>query len=363
MTGAYLLARVWPHWRAAFSPWSIVSWLVGCVPMIWFNLHWANVHKATGWWIDPVNINTGPDLIYSFTGVLQFTQSMLKALDTSLINALVLAGTIVILGVAGVLVLAAVCRPRTRRPAVALLAATGMFAIMMLVTSLRGVPNMIDRTMLPGWVPILLLMGLGATPGNWRFLGDRIVVGMAVIMISLVAGGWLWLAAQPDEERRPAHIECFHWVADQVGPDDMIVITPSWLEDSTAYYLTHVSGERFFTTDRSAYVGQPPRHALQHHRITVTGQRIKEGPWSQRIRDGLRERQGKDYSVWLICGYWQNQFGDPVVEQLQSFFRRGFQCVDEYTPTRITGIMARRYVPTAFAARHSAATPSASQAN
>jgi hypothetical protein len=232
---------------------------------------------------------------------------------------------------------------------------------MMLVTSLKGVPNMIDRTMLPGWVPILLLMGLGATPGDWRVLGNRILVGLTAIMLVLIAGGWCWLASQPDEERRPAHTECFRWIADQVGPDDMIVITPSWLEDSAAYYLTNVAGEQSFTTDVAVYAGQPPRHTLLHHRITVTGQEIKEGLWSQRIRDGIRDRRGKDYSIWLICGYWQNQFGDPVVGQLRSFFKRGFECVDEYTPTRITGIMARRYVPTGFAARHAASTPAASK--
>lgn len=358
MTGAYLLVRLWPRWRAALSPWSSVTWLVGCLPMIWFNLHWAHVHKTTGWWIDPVSVNTGPDLVYNFTGVVHFTRTMLRALDTSLIDILIQAGTVVILGVTGLLILAAFCRSRTRRPAIALLAATGMFALMMLATSLRGVPNMIDRTMLPGWVPILLLMGLGAAPGDWRLLGDRILVGLTAIMLALVAGGWVWMAAQPDEERRAAHVECFRWIADRVGPDDLIVITPSWLEDSTAYYLTDVAAERFFTTDLPAYAGRPPRHTLNNHRITVTGQEIKEGPWSQRIRDAIGDRRGQDYSVWLICGYWQEQFGDPVIAQLRGFFDQEFEFVEEYTPTKITGITARRYVPTAFAARYAASAAS-----
>ena len=101
---------------------------------------------------------------------------------------------------------------------------------------------------------------------------------------------------------------------------------------------------------------------MQHHRVTVTGREIDEGPWSQRIRDAIRRRQGKDFSVWFICGRWQVLVGrDSAVGQLEAFLKQGFESVDTYSPPRITGITARRYVPVAFASRHTATAPAASK--
>ena len=323
----------------------------------------AAIHKETGWWIDPVNPNTFTSLVESFTGVVYLTRAMLRVLDPRLCDMLLAPASALVFGVPILLVVVALCRPQTRRPATAFLAAGGTFVLLMLAASLSGVPNMIDRTMLPGWVAILLLMGLGAAPGNWRLRGSRVVAGLALVMAGLSASGWLWTALQVTEEgeRRPAYNECFHWIAEQFGPDDMVVITPGWLEDSTAYYLPHAAGEQFFTTDKPMYEGKPPRHMMAHHRVTVTGRELEEGPWSQRIRDAIRKRQGKDFSVWLICGRWQDLVGDPVVEQMKSFFKRGFKRVDEYSSSKITGIMARRYVPTAFAAHYAETAPATSQ--
>ena len=101
------------------------------------------------------------------------------------------------------LILAAVARSRTRKAAIALFAAAGAFIFMMLATSLSGVPHMIDRTRLPGWVPVLLLMGLGAAPGKPRPIGGRTLAGLAVGMAVLCAGGWFWTASDPQAERRP----------------------------------------------------------------------------------------------------------------------------------------------------------------
>jgi hypothetical protein len=348
MTAAYLLVRLgWSRKWAILSPWSTVTWLVGCSPMFWFNIHWALRHKTTGWWIDPVCTTTTLDLIHSFTGVLVVTQWIQEALKSGWIGPLTKAAIVFIFGTCGLLIGAGLWNARTRRAAAGLLLAFAVFTGLMVATSLTGVPNMIDRTLLPAWVPILALFGIAAAPTRGRPMGNILLTGSALLMAGLWAAGWGWLARYSENERRYSQSDCFRWVRADLGPDDMIVITPSWLEDSAAWYLREViCGEQLFTIDAQAYSGRPPHHTLMHPRITVTDEEIKEGPWSQRIRAAIRERQGRQYSVWLISGYWQELLGnDPVVEQLESFFKTGFRRVDKYTPPHLTGIVARRYVP------------------
>jgi len=359
MTGAYLLVRSWPRWQAVFSPWSIVTWLIGCAPMFWFNLYWASVHKETGWWIDPLTPNTPMDLIYNLSGAVYLIQALLRSPYPRLSDMADGIGYF-ILGLSALLIVVALCRRQSRQAAIAFLAATATFTLLMVATSLTGVPNMIERTMLPVLTPLLLLVGLGAAPGASRWPGAWVLAGLSVLMAALLGWGWVSIATMPQSqhERRFAHAECFQWIASQLGPDDMLVITPSWLEDSAAYYLTNAAGEQFFTTGAPVYAGRPPRHTLAHHRITVTGKEIEEGPWSQRIREAIARRQGRDYSVWLISGYWQDSlFRDPVVGQLRSFFKTGFKRVAKYTPPKMTGITASHYVPSAFASKYATSAP------
>ncbi|HSW44141.1 MAG TPA: glycosyltransferase family 39 protein [Phycisphaerae bacterium] len=347
MTAVYLLVRLSRQRRwSILSLWSTGVWLVGCTPMFWFNLHWAAKHKTTGWWIDPVSGTRAYDLLCSFTGATVVSQSAIEAIHNSLADVLEIGSTYFIFACCVACAAAALRLPRTRNIALALLASLAVYTLLMLATSLTGVPNMIDRTMLPIAVPLLLLLGIGADstldldgPKRW------LLPASAVLMAGLWAAGWFWMAEYSENERRAAQTECFRYLREELGADDMLVITPSWLEDSAAYHLRDiVSGEQLFTTDAPTYAGRPPRHMLMHSRITITGKRIKEGPWSERIRAARRERQGKDYSVWLISGFWQDFFQDPVVEQLESFFEGDFRRVDKYSATKLTGIVAQRYV-------------------
>jgi hypothetical protein len=216
----------------------------------------------------------------------------------------------------------------------------------MLATSLTGVPNMMDRTLLPAWLPLLLLVAIGAVPAAGEPRRALICTASVLVIALSCAASWVWLARFSEIERRPSLAESFRWMRDQVQPADMIVVTPSWAEDSTAYYLRDtIAGEQLFTTGAPVYAGRPPRHTLASHRLTVSRQRVKEGPWAERIRTAIQNRTGKDYSVWLVCGFGQALFHDPVLEQLESFFEQGFECRDTYTPSKMVGLMVRRYTP------------------
>jgi len=357
MTGAYLLVRLgWSRKGLALSPWSAVTWLAGCAPMFAFNIYWAMQHKQTGWWIDPLTSTTALGLLQSFTGALTVMQWIQEALYPRLIGVFTWASSVFIFGLYAVLILAALWDRRVRGPALALLSAFAVFAGLMFATSLVGVPNMIDRTLLPAWVPILVLLGIAAAPMTSRPSVGWIRTGSVVVMVCLWAVGWAWLAKYSEYERRPSYAACFQWLRDRIGPDDMVVITPSWLEDSAAWYLRDViAGEQLFTTDAPAYTGRPPRHTLAHHRITVTGKQVREGVWSDRLRQALRERQGKNFSVWLLSGYWQELIiRDPALKQLESFFRGKFKRAEKYVPKHLTEIVAQRWVPGSASTRPAA---------
>lgn len=347
-TGAYLLVRLgWSRKWKALSAWSFVTWLVGSAPMFWFNLHWARMHKETGWWIDPASTNSTLGLVESFTGALRVMQWIQEALSPTLITLLSRTTALLIYGTCGLLMLAALWDRRTRKPAAGLLAASGTFVGVLFVTSLLGVPNMIDRTLLPAWAPILVLLGIAGAPRTGRTPGNLVRTGSVIVMATLWAVSGGWLAAYSIYERRPASAECFEWVRARLGPDDMVVITPSWLEDSAAWHLRDaIAGEQLFTTDAPAYAGRPPHHTLQHHRITITGTEVREGAWSDRIRQALEQRRGKDFSVWLLCGRWQELIvRDPALKQLESFLLNAFERGERYTPPHLTGIVAQQWVP------------------
>jgi len=346
MTWIYLLIRLpRSQYRALWSPWNLGICIVGCLPMIWFNIHWAIQHKASGWWVDPLSTYSTLGLLNRFLGVEVGLLWIEETLPITVVKPLsILAGVAIYGSYIGLIVLA-LMRLKTRRPAFALLS-SGMFFILMLVlTGLMGVPNVIERTLLPAWLPLLLLCGIGAVAENDEPKRSLLAIVATLVITLSCAASWVWYASFSDEERRPSFAKSFRWLDEQVRPNDMIVVTPSWAEDSTVYYLReHIVGEQLFTTSPAVYVGQPPRHTLASYRLTVTQDRAKEGPWSDRIRSAIKDRTGQDYSVWLICGYWQDLCNDPILEQLESFFA-DFECCDHYTPEKLAGLKVKRFVP------------------
>jgi hypothetical protein len=322
-------------------------------------------HKQTGWWISPLTTTTALGLVQSLTGALTVGQWIQEASPPGFVYLLTRASFVFVYGVYAVLIFMVLWDRRTRWRGLALLSAAGVFAGLMFATSLVGVPNMIDRTLLPAWAPILVLLGIAAAPVGGQGWLRWVRAGSVVGMVSLWAVGWAWLAQYSAYDRRPSHAGCFQWLEDRVEADDMIVFTPGWLADTAAWYLRDVvTGEQFFTAGAPAYAGKPPRHTLTHHRVMITGQRVEEGAWSERIRQALRERRGKDFSVWLVSGYWQVIMEGPALDQLESFFRGRFKRGARYTPPHLTQLVAQQWVPRAdwnrggYPTRAPAAVPS-----
>ena len=67
---------------------------------------------------------------------------------------------------------------RTRRPVAAFAAALAAFLAAMYVSGLLTLPNMLDRTLLPAWTPVVL--GLGAAAASSRVSWARPVCAVTV---------------------------------------------------------------------------------------------------------------------------------------------------------------------------------------
>lgn len=347
MIWVYLLVRAWPPRHVLLlSPWMVGTWLAVCAPIFWFSIHWVFVHRTTGFWIPPLSRNTPSDLVNQFTGLSVVYLWVFSDGPPALMDLLSRAAPFIVNGSYVLLAVLALATPATRRASVALLAAGLLFVAVMVLTSLKGVPNMIPRTLAPAWIPTMLLLGVGAATSQeqiWLKVLRR--AGLAVLVV-VPALSWLWVVWCSHEPRRPAGIESLRWLSPRVRPADVIVITPSWVEDLVAYHLRGViAGEQLFTIDAPAYSGRPPRHTLAHPRITVTPAELKPGLWLERINQAAAARQGQDYSVWLVCTIWQDVFNDPVLKQLRRVFKERFECVERYTPEEIDSLTINRLVP------------------
>lgn len=303
---AYLLVRIGRpalrllrHWAGA------PLWLLLVLPMVVFSLHWARVHReACDWWINPINWYFARYFAGDFVGFGLIRQwQSLRSLDR-LWSAFLLQRFIVT--AVAVLIAAGLIDPRTRRTILALVAAATTYLSLLWLSSVIGLPNIIERTLLPAHVPLLLMFGIGGAAGASRVV--RWTAGLSTLGLAfLLAIGWVWLVYS-GLPRRDQSLEAFQWLRPRVQPGDLFFFTPDWYEDLAVYHLKGcLSSDQIYSRSAPVYAGSPPVHR--------TIPRVADRHWAERFRSALAGRQ----AVYLL-NYRGSQADDAAAILAQQGF-------------------------------------------
>ena len=339
MVGVYLLAcggRGIVR-RSLLLPTAV--WLALIAPMIWFALHWSHIHRhREEWWIPAPDLAWWTYYAQQFFGLAPVVHWVNQAaIARQWVGFIVERLTIAAL--ATILLLAILDR-RTRGVALALALAAATFLAALAITSWLSLPNVLDRTLLPAWCPIVLLLGVAIRAA----LDRHRAIGCAALGIVLVvwSAGWAWTVYGGGPRRSPNEA-AFAWIHDRLGSNDLVVSSPIWFEDLSVYRLgDRLPGEHFLSVGNPVYAGSPPRHLPEP--------RLPDPSWRERMRERLdahRRVHGLDYNVWIVS------FGGPVAEgepdSPADIIARDHQLTDTFIPTdrRATSVVLYRPIPRA----------------
>lgn len=262
MVAVYVLVNVGGSVCRRFFWWPMpLAWLVGVLPVIWLARHWSPIHAADpSWWVPPMSWPRAANLTLTFLG---FDRMRFHDLIASMPLGIWLEFGIErwLIVIPAILAIAGLAHPETRRKVLALGVAAGVYVALLAAAGVASAPGTAVRTLLPAWIPIIMLMGLGAVAASRPF--GRTCLGLAGATLAVSYAG-LWLGyISSGSDRRPPDRKPFLWLREQLNPDDLIVIHPAWMEEEVVYYLGDaVAADQFFTTANPVYVGKPPRHRL-----------------------------------------------------------------------------------------------------
>lgn len=349
MVLSYLVVRAGPQrsWRAlGWRP--LLVWSILVLPMIWFGAHWSRFHRQLGnWWNVPPDRTTIDVLFRDFSG-LMLLRSWSHTGDWHM-------GPWVgfwlerVVMVAGVLLLiAALYDQATRRIALALLAAAFVYASLLTITSYVALPNVVERTALPGWVPLAIVLGLGATAGRtWKLRAMAGSVGL--LLAAIWAGSWLWFV-NSNLDRHDPNAAAFAWMRSRVEPSDLIISIPEGMEDLTVYRLGNsISADQLLGTEYPVYAGAPPRPMLIP--------RVPDPQWKERLerRIGDQIRNGTPFKVWIARRGLGGDFGDP--SRPEAIVERTHMRVGRFSYVDLRGTTITEYVLRPAESRPAASLP------
>ncbi|MEP0843629.1 MAG: glycosyltransferase family 39 protein [Phycisphaerae bacterium] len=371
MGAGFLLTWTGRHGaRSLFRPAGLPLWLILIAPMLWWNVHLSASHRQ-GWWIPPLDVSNARQYAGEYLGLNVVEQWERSRLPRPVWTAFVLE-RLLMLG-PGVLCASALLNRSTRRAAGAALAATAAYVGLLELSSLLAVRGVLVRTLLPGWAPMLLLMGLGAAGANGEHrpavslksprrcragLIRALCAGAPRAALGVVAGlcvvGWLWFAwAGPP--RRPPCRAAFEWIRASLGRHDVVVFTTAGLEELTAYYLGDVVPvARMIGPNLPQVAGAPPVRRMIGN--------IDDPNSHARLRAalaGARRAGGGDYNVWCL------EFGTirgPEPGNFHEVLRERHALAAEFSGEDVRGVAAARYVPLRAAVTPSPATAAATAA-
>ncbi|HOA75492.1 MAG TPA: glycosyltransferase family 39 protein [Phycisphaerae bacterium] len=290
----YLLIRAGGRWRDVAHVGPLALWVLLILPLVWFARYWSNFHQTTAldaWWVPPITLNRARYIAERFFG-LDVLRTWSLSEQTTWATWLSFAAERVVLLGSALLTALGLTDERTRRPVAAFAAALAAFLAAMYVSGLLTLPNMLDRTLLPAWTPVVL--GLGAAAASSRVSWARPVCAVTVVvMAALWAASWVW-QAQAGPPRRPPAEELFGWMRSNISPNDLVYSTPRWYKENTVYYLMDTIAADQLLDEFDAYRGKPMRH-----RLAIANPR----EWPERFASKLRahrERYGDDFSIWIV---------------------------------------------------------------
>lgn len=340
MCAAYLLVTVdWVAVRAMWRPVEGWLWLLLIAPVVWMCLRQAEEHQQ-GWWIPQVSLRQ-LQVYYSEYFGLRIAELWQRAHVPRPFWTGFIFERLLMLGPA-MLAIVALVDVRGRRVFGGLICAAGAYLGAMTASSLMFVPNMLVRTLLPAWAPVLVLMGLGGVAGNGR--GQRIVAGVALgVVIGLHALGWVWWAEAGPSRRDPAR-DGYQFVRQRLGPHDVVVSAMPGLQEITAYYLGDVVPcARMLGSSVPLLEGNPPARKM----IPTP----EDPTWPTRLREALAKAyadSGGGYNVWCIG------FGlpaSPAPGNVPEVLAERHRLKEEYVREDERAITVSWYVPAAITTR------------
>ncbi len=320
--------------RAALRSWIWAAdlWLILSAPMFWFSFHWSRQHAAEGnWWAGGLNCSSGAALLQGFLGLATARHWADTGGCTGMWLGFVIEHVIILAVM--ILVLAGVLG-RERRSLLACAAATLTYCLLILISSASALPNVSDRTMLPAWLPVVVLLGTAASGFTSRagaMLRWTSVACLALIWAML----WLWTAyAAPP--RRPLSRDAMLWLQQRVQTEDLIVSGSYGYEDILVYHLDGaIAGEQLVSPGIPVYYGLPPLHSMIH--------RSPDPGWADRLRSRLRELP-RSANVWVVRYGWPPSPGQGDIENILSPQR---QPADNYVEPQPLSTSVVRYVSSA----------------
>ncbi len=306
-------------------------WALLALPIVVFSTHWSRVHAAEGtWWADRLSLNVLQILARRFMALAQIRRW--SELEHCAWLGFGLEQVVMFAALA--LLAAALLDPRLRRRALALVVACTLYLGLMLLSSLVALPNVSERTILPAWVPVVLLLSLGSAAGGRRL---RVLLGGCLVAIACAwAFAWTWTATDAPP-RRPLSRAAMLWLGERVQPGDLIVSGPYGYEDIIPYHIgDRISGEQLLSEGIPVYGGRPARHLLIYRR--------PDPAWQSRLEQALANRRASQtrHSVWVVRYGW-NTFPQPG--SIEEIVARTHQPVDRYLEERELSTSVTRFVP------------------
>lgn len=326
----------------------IAVWLVLAAPALWFSMHWTAYHRRMGnWWNSPPTRGTAENLFNWFWGIFPLRLWASREpwrLDAWLgfwLERAVLFGTLALLALA-------LWDARTRRIAAGLLAASCVFVIGMTVSSHVALPNIVERTMLPAWVPIVLVLGLGATAGARRI--HRAMGGAATLAVAGTwAACWVWVVSA-GVNRHDQSAEAFAWMKPRISANDLIFTCPHGFEDLVVYRLSDaISADQLISGESPVYGGSPPRLVMKP--------RAPDAGWYARLEAAVRNKEaaGVEYSIWILRK--DIRPSTVVPGSPEEIVMRRHDRVESFGYGILNGAIIDRYAPRAAQPRTSAPSP------
>jgi hypothetical protein len=316
-------------------------WLAAIVPLVWYARYWSMIHRTAidEWWIPALTGRRAMQIAARFWGLkplstfaltIQAPWAMWSGFAS---ERLILFGCLFLSGLG-------MWNPQARKHIIALVTATGVMLCLLLLSGYLSVPNVLDRTVLPAWGPLVVALGVGAVGGcgKWaRAAGGATVIAIATIW----AGSWAWTVYQ-GPPRRPPTAALFARIAHRIAPADLIYTSPRWYKELTVYRLWDEISADQLLDEYESYTGKPP-----HHRLEPTDPRLWRERFARKI-ESRRLQHGSDFSVWMVR--WATV--RPVEpDSPDQFIMSEFRETERYEAFSDWPVAIVRYVPKAGVAR------------
>jgi hypothetical protein len=324
-------------------------WVALISPVLVAGLLHASHRSAAGFWVVPLTVERGAELIGSWIGLsgARFGQHASiwrwEEAGGSVAYSWVALGlrVVVTVGVSSALIVALTAPDRRLRSAAGVTFAAGAFYfILIAVVSWAAVPIALARTTFPAFVP---LIGVMALSGARR--GKKWAATAGIACCTSVAAVWIFLSvmlASSELDRRPAERHVFGAIAERLGPADLVIVFSPEMQASAGYFLRdRARADQIHCTEYSRLADGPD------------GVRLRPIPrrpnpeWFVGFRRAaieVRAEHPLEHAVWLM-DLGPRSVGDQDRRRVLEWLEERYVAVERVDVGQRWPLAARRFVP------------------